>query len=164
MHDILESLKLAVGPVVLISACALMCLALYNRLAVIVARVRAFNKERLDERARIEKTGDVKTAKHLEERIALLDSQVNQLLTRARLVRGALAFLMSAILCMLLCSASLALSGAAEAAVAAAVAFFSIGILSAMCGVVSALRELARAIDPVAVEHSSLYEPDQPKQ
>lgn len=161
--DVLESIRVAVGPVVMISAAGLICLALYNRLAVIVARVRAFNKERLDEHARIEKTGDMNTAKHLEARIELLDAQVSQLLVRARLVRAALGFLLSMILAMLLCSASLALSTLFAAAVNAAVAFFAIGIVLAMCGVVAAMRELARAIDPVAVENSSLYEPDQPR-
>ena len=164
MTDILDAIKVAVGPVVMISAAGMMCLALYNRLAVIVARVRAFNKERLDERARIEKTGDMNTARTLEARLTLLDAQVNQLLTRARLVRGALAFLLTTIFCMLLCSASLALSALFAPAVNAAVTFFALGIILAMCGVICALRELARAIDPVAVEHSSLYEPDQPKQ
>ena len=37
----------SVVPVVIISACGLLCLAFYNRMAAIVSRLRGFQRERL---------------------------------------------------------------------------------------------------------------------
>src|SRR5436190_11594904 len=34
-----------VGPIIVISACGLLCLAFYNRLAAVVTRLRAFHRE-----------------------------------------------------------------------------------------------------------------------
>ena len=38
-----------VGPIIVISACGLLCLALYNRLTAVVTRLRSFQRERLHE-------------------------------------------------------------------------------------------------------------------
>ena len=43
-----EAVRFPGAPVVLISANGLICLALYNRLAVVVGRVRSFSRERFD--------------------------------------------------------------------------------------------------------------------
>src|SRR6476620_4889188 len=38
-----------VGPIIVISACGLLCLAFYNRLAAVVTRLRSFHREQLQE-------------------------------------------------------------------------------------------------------------------
>src|SRR5438477_6549854 len=42
-------ISIGVGPIIVISACGLLCLAFYNRLAAVVSRLRAFQRERLHE-------------------------------------------------------------------------------------------------------------------
>ena len=46
-------LSASVAPAVIISACGLLCLAFYNRLAFVVSRLRAFHRERLAEQERL---------------------------------------------------------------------------------------------------------------
>ncbi len=144
-----------VAPVVMISACGLLCLALYNRLAVIVARARAFNKERLECQ---EELAEHPGTARLEKRAVTLDHQFNTLFERARLVRAALYALLTTIGCMLLCSLSLGMGLVAKDAAYLALVFFVGGTLSALAAVVFAVRELRRALDPVAVEEMSLHE------
>ena len=43
-----EVIEILIGPVVMISANGLLCLAFYNRLANVMSRCRAINKERVD--------------------------------------------------------------------------------------------------------------------
>ena len=43
----------SVVPVVVISACGLLCLAFYNRLAAVVTRLRAFHREQLERASRL---------------------------------------------------------------------------------------------------------------
>ncbi len=42
-----QVISLAVAPVVIISACGLLCLTFYNRLAFVVGRLRNLQRERL---------------------------------------------------------------------------------------------------------------------
>src|SRR5690606_17379431 len=47
MDDWSKIISTGVGPIIVISACGLLCLAFYNRLAAVVTRMRAFHRERL---------------------------------------------------------------------------------------------------------------------
>jgi len=156
MPEPAEAIRLLVAPVVMISACGLLCLALYNRLAVIVARARAFNKERVEcaEEQR-EEGGD---APHLARRIATLDGQFEGLLRRAKLVRAALAALLCTVASMLVCSLALGLMIVAPFAGEVALAVFVVGVSTALVAIVYAMLELRLALDPVAVEEMSLHE------
>mgnify|MGYP000923026210 CR=1 FL=1 len=49
LQDWTKIISTSVVPVAIISACALLCLALYNRLASMVSRLRGFQRERLRE-------------------------------------------------------------------------------------------------------------------
>ena len=49
MGDWSNIITAGVGPVIVISACGLLCLAFYNRLAAVVTRLRGFHRERLHE-------------------------------------------------------------------------------------------------------------------
>ena len=103
----LALLQLILAPVVMISACGLLCLALYNRLASIVSRARAFHHERFEVQMRLTRlAGDpaqADAAAQLGDRLGLLEYQVGQILARAARVRNALTCLLATVLCMLGC-------------------------------------------------------------
>jgi len=155
MPEPVEAIRLLVAPVVMISACGLLCLALYNRLAVIVARARAFNKERVECVHALRADPD---APHLAARVATLDHQFTVLLLRARLVRAALVALLTTVASMLFCSLALGLMTVVTWAGVAALTVFVVGIVTALAAVAFALLELRRALDPVSVEEMSLHE------
>ena len=47
MHDWSKIITAGTAPIIVISACGLLCLAFYNRLAAVVTRLRSFHRERL---------------------------------------------------------------------------------------------------------------------
>ncbi|MFW6032872.1 MAG: DUF2721 domain-containing protein, partial [Phycisphaeraceae bacterium] len=111
MNDVLRVIQVLVAPVVMISAGGLLGLAWYNRLAGIVSRARSFHKERFEAQARLDAMSPEEqagpTAGHLRHRRDLLVNQVERILGRARLIRGALICLLGMVLCMLACSLAL---------------------------------------------------------
>jgi hypothetical protein len=148
-----------VAPVIMISACGLLCLALYNRLAAIVSRARAFNKERHELQLQLSALQSRSSASaDIEEvagRLDLLGTQVRQILGRARQVRNALQCLLVSILSMLGCSLATGistLSGAGQAAFWGAIAFYVLGIISMGTGIVMAILELRLALEPASTE------------
>src|SRR5436309_1492183 len=107
--DWLKIISVSVVPVVIISACGLLCLAFYNRLAAIVSRLRTFQRERLHEQERVDQRGgepsDVSRAF-----LDLLEEQTLRVTRRARLIRLTLLFLLLAISMLIGCSLMLGLS------------------------------------------------------
>jgi hypothetical protein len=150
----------SVVPVVVISACGLLCLAFYNRLAAVVARLRAFHRERLHEQDLLDRqtpaaTSDPAAADAARRHAQLLDvleEQTSHVARRARLVRSTLSCLLCAIACLTLCSMLSGLSFIAEALVPAAVAAFVLGMALLLLAVIFALLELRQALDPVELE------------
>ncbi len=153
-------IQLLVAPVVMISACGLLCLALYNRLAAIVSRARTFHKERFEVTGKLTAAEanpeDSVLAQQLRNRVETLDDQVSQILRRAVLIRNALVCLLVAILCMLGCSVSLGLSSLNAMFGYLALLMFSLGVLVMMAAMALAIVELLRALDPVALEHENI--------
>src|SRR5439155_15729417 len=89
----------SVLPDALISACGLMCLAFYNRLAAVVSRLRAFQRERLEHcRCIGEHAGDGADADAdaeadagvRRETLGVLEQQTASVTRRARLLRRTL--------------------------------------------------------------------------
>lgn len=162
MPSVLQTIQLLVAPVVMISACGLLCLALYNRLAAIVARARAFHKERFDAQARLaaapESEENDPAAQHLRRRVELLDNQTDQILARAALVRNSVILLLATVICMLTCSLALGLSLLAGFFAGVALTFFLIGVATAIVAMALAITELRRALDPVLLESSIIDE------
>lgn len=159
MPDVLRTIQLLVAPVVMISACGLLSLALYNRLVAIVSRARVFNKESFEETAKLaaaegELAGNPALAQ-LRRRVAIVDEQATQILRRARLVRDALMCLLAAILCMLLCSLALGLSLLRAWFAGVALSLFALGILITAAGVVLCLAEVRHALDQAELERST---------
>ena len=167
MPGALQTIQLLVAPVVMISACGLLCLALYNRLAAIVSRARAFHKERFDAQTRLDaidaKTSGDPLAQHLRRRVELLDEQVDQILRRGALVRNSLILLLCTVLCMLGCSIALGLSILSHVFAGVALTLFLAGVGLAIVAMLLALLELRRALDPVLLESSAFDESDEPK-
>jgi hypothetical protein len=157
MFKPLDVFQLFVAPVILISAGGLICLALYNRLALIVGRARHFHKERFDAAgaSRAAAAGSAEAGR-LAERIALLDRQSREVRGRAELIRDSLMALMVMILCMLACSLALGATLWWGAAIYAATGLFVLGVFAMMRSIVLAMIELRRSLGPVTMEASAV--------
>lgn len=156
MNEPLHVIQLLVAPVIMISAGGLICLALYNRLAMIVTRARAFHKERFEGMTRLTRMPlEQQTsleASQLRQRIHLLDIQSRHILVRAKLIRNSLMGLIVMILCMLGCSLSLGGTMIASWAVYPALGLFTAGVLVTAFSMTLALAELRQSLTPVTLE------------
>lgn len=153
---------LLISPVLMISACGLLCLTYYNRMAVMVARIRAFNSERLNllekQIIRQENRTYDNLAISQRARSGAVGHQVETLLYRARLIRRTLVCLVCCIICMLTSSLSLGISLIFAWFAAAALAVFIAGIAFLLVGMIMALQELRLSLTPVALEQDFLCE------
>jgi hypothetical protein len=138
----------SVVPVVIISACGLLSLAYYNRLATVVSRLRVFQREMLREQERIREEAPNRPQKLLE----VLHTQTQQMTKRARLIRRALWFLMLAVVLQILSSLLLLLSWFERPVAIGAGVLFFFGLVSMLAGVISAMVELRSALQPVELE------------
>jgi hypothetical protein len=156
-----QVISVSVVPVAIISACALLSLALYNRLASMVSRLRGFQRERLGEYQTFaehvrEGRQDPICRQHHRQMLQMLEVQTKRVYRRARMMRWA-------ILCLLVAIAGLTLSSLATGlallvpmmngiARIAAVWLF-MGSMSVMfAGVLLAVIEMWNALEPVQLE------------
>lgn len=156
-------LTASVVPIVIISASALLCLAFYNRLAAIVTRLRAFQRERLHEQdalARAQASGNGQhdaTLRH-QRVIDLLDSQTQHVLRRARLIQRTLQCLLSTIGLLIIVSLATGLSQVWPQAMYLAGGTFVIAMLTMMAGIILAMLEVSQALDPIEAESHAVRE------
>src|SRR5450755_4248249 len=79
MAGTVEIIHTLVAPVVMISAQGLICLALYNRLAAVVGRLRVFSREYFETQTRLAgmspEQQDSALARKLQTRLAALNGQ-----------------------------------------------------------------------------------------
>jgi Protein of unknown function (DUF2721) len=148
ISDLSRVISSAVVPVVIISACGLLALAFYNRLAAIVSRLRAFQRERLLERDRLDKS----SSPHGQRLLEHLELQTAHVKRRAKLIRLTLLFLLLTIGLLIGCSLMLGLSVLAPPAVYAAIPLFILGLCSMLCSTIAAALELKAALEPVELE------------
>ncbi len=141
-------ISMSVVPVVIISACGLLSLAFYGRMAAVVSRLRGFQREILVEQEKFERTGDVEQARLIE----ILRTQTGQVTRRARLIRTALSFFLLAVALLILSSLTLVASWFVREAAFVAAVFFVLGLLSMLAGIVAAMLELRGALEPVELE------------
>jgi hypothetical protein len=149
-------LAASVAPVVIISACALLCLAFYNRLAAIITRLRAVQRERLEIQERLSSMSqrDVEHLAALRQTTILesLAEQSVEIQKRAKLIRATLLCLLLAILTLIISSL---LNGLTivwpGGAYASAVAFIT-GMLLLFAGITCAVKEMLTALDPAHLE------------
>jgi hypothetical protein len=117
-------------------------------MAAIVSRLRAFQRERLIEIERIEKS----VSKHGVQLLEHLEAQTTGVKRRAKLIRLTLLFLLLTIGLLILCCFMLALSPLAPATVYVAIPLFFLGLLSMLCSTIAAALELKDALQPVELE------------
>ena len=141
-------ISMSVVPVVIISACGLLSLAFYGRLAAVVSRLRGFQREMLVEQEKLTRTRDVGEARLLE----LLTVQTQQVTRRARLIRLALIYFLLAVAFLIICSLTLVASRFVHQLELVAAGFFVLGLLSMLCGIIAAMLELRGALQPVELE------------
>ncbi len=160
MLHTLKTIESFVTPVVMISANGLLCLALYNRLAVIVNRVRTINKERFDLFGRLAAMAGQPPASpevaHLEHRLEVLDELGHQLFDRVRMIRDSLVCLLVTVLLMLGCSLLLGITSLIPNWAWVAPTLFVAGVAVMMLGVLRAIQELSVALSPLRFEHDML--------
>ena len=153
----------AVVPVVVVSACALLCLALYNRLAVVVGRLRGFERERIEAattlaRLRVHESPLAADVLRQEKVLANLAQQAAAVTRRGHLVQWAIGLLMSAICSLMLTSLCSGLGTLFHSLTYVAAGMFIVGVLLMLAGVIEALRELQMALDPILLEMQAIDE------
>jgi len=152
-----------VGPIIVISACGLLCLAFYNRLAAVVTRLRGFHRERLAEQEALrltrqgEDADEVAAVRH-QEMLGMLEIQTQRVTRRAKLIRSTLTFLLLTIICLALCSLALGLSILAPSLLYAAAGLFIAGLILLVAGVSFAVIEMRSALDPIELESRFVQE------
>ncbi|MGB7848419.1 MAG: DUF2721 domain-containing protein [Candidatus Acidiferrum sp.] len=141
-------ISVSVVPVVIISACGLLSLAFYGRLAAVVSRLRGFQREMLREQEKLEQAGETEHSKLIE----VLRTQTQQVTRRARLIRLALSFFLVAVALLIFCSLTLVASWFVRPAAILAAIFFVLGLFSMLGGIIAAMLELRGALQPVELE------------
>lgn len=152
-----KAISTAVVPVVMISACSLMSLAFYNRLAAIVTRLRAFQRECLKSqnelhKLRLQNVDDTFATKRTMALIAMHRSQTEGVLLRARLLQSTLTCLLLAIGSLILSSLAMGFSPLNPATIVPAAVLFFLGGLFVFLGVVFAVIEMRSALVPIRME------------
>lgn len=157
-HEFLlkELIASAVVPVVIISACGLLCLAFYNRLAVVVTRLRSLQRERLSEYKEIfhneESQNQQPALEESEAFLHFLEDQTKDILKRARYLRNCLFCLMAAIFFLVITSLAIGFSLFYPIFDFIALFFFVLGLFLILYGLIFAILEIKIALNPVKME------------
>jgi hypothetical protein len=156
-----SSIQQLLAPVVMISACGLLCMGLYNRLSTIIARIRQFNRERLEHAIR--QRGAADTVKRmLELHDDALEKQIPGMLHRARLIHRALLCLVACVIGMLVSSLLIGVAMLVPVVLNGAIAAFVFGVTSMLVGMMFAFRELTVSLSQVQLEAAALEELPEP--
>ena len=147
--DISQLLTASVTPVVLISACGLITLALYNRLGAILARLRAFHQQKRELLKELE-SDESRTL------LSMVDSQIEKVTLKARVVQKGLYCLLSAVVAFLLCSLLAAVAVQYKQISMIALGMHFIGLLLFLSGIGWAIRELTLSLTPLDEENAYL--------
>ncbi len=141
-----------IAPVVMISACGVLYMALSNRLVTIVTRIREFHSERFLLSDKVF-THDEKCSEADKIRFEGVFRQTEDMLSRARLVRNSLLFFISTVVCMLLASLMIGLSLLIPTFGQLSVVVFILGAVSMLLGTLLAGVEMSRSLQQVEYEH-----------
>ncbi|MBA4015664.1 MAG: hypothetical protein C0483_00605 [Pirellula sp.] len=150
--DVSRLLAASVTPVVLISACGLIMLALYNRLGAILSRLRAFHQQKHE----LLKGLNEREADDTLSLMALVDSQVEKVTRKAKVIQKGLYCLLAAASAFLLCSLFAAVAVLRPEFNVAALAMHFVGLLLFLAGLGWAIRELTLSITPLDEENAFL--------
>jgi hypothetical protein len=147
----------SVAPVVVISACGLLCLAFYNRLAAIISRIRGFQRERLHGQEEIhrlsrENPSDVDSVEWRRRFLDNLAHQTARTVHRARMIRMTLLCLLGTIGLLVLSSIFNGLTVLWPQAEFGAALLYLSGMVFLLVGIIFAIAELLAALDVVESE------------
>lgn len=140
-------------PVVIISACGLLCLAQFARYSGIISRLRLLHRERFTGLAKLSSLSG-RERELMVGRCDHIEVQAHQVLGLAKLIRNALLFLVLAVICMIISSLMIGLGyfwpttghyGSVSAFVA--------GLGCMLLGMVFVFAELWSSLNSVADEH-----------
>ena len=159
MPDFSQVIPAGVGPIIVISAAGLLCLAFYNRLTAVVSRLRGFNRELLSAHENLEKAGADPAVRTRHARVIdMLGEQIEMGKRRAHLLRSVLACLLLTIICLAICALVIGLATVWRPLVQLAVPPFVTGLLTLVLGAVFALVELRLALAPIEIEAREVEE------
>ena len=150
--DAFRLLSVSVTPVVLISACGLVILALYNRLGTILARIRAFYQQKIE---MVTSLDQAKGTAH-EFLLEMLDSQIAKVTAKAKAIQKGLYCLLAAILAFLICSLLGAATVFHESVGMIALGMHVLGLLLFFAGICWAIWELRLSLTPLDEERAYL--------
>ena len=139
-------------PVVLISACGLVTLALYNRLGAILVRIRAFHQQKIEFLEKLP-THDVAEPQML---LGLLDSQIEQVTHKARIIQKGLLCLLGSIAAFLFCSLFAGATSLHEWLGMVALGMGFLGLALFLAGLGCAMQELTLSLAPLEEENAYL--------
>ena len=148
---LVETLQPLLAPVVLISACGLMIMALNARTMTAKARIRQLHLERLTITENAAQVGSASATQRL--RYEGVGNQSDNLLRRLVLMRAALMSMVGCVVLMLVSSLLTGLHGVLEITSIPAVTIFVLGVLSMLAGAVVFLMELRLSMREIAYEH-----------
>jgi hypothetical protein len=150
-----QIIQAGVSPIIVISACGLLCLAFYNRMAAVVGRLRAFHREQLqvtEALAKCTSSGEEIGLVRNQEILGMLSVQIGHVTRRARLIRSTLVMLLLSVAVMACCSVAVGLATLMPWLAYVAAPLFVIGLGLVVAGVCFAVTELKCAMDPVELE------------
>jgi uncharacterized protein DUF2721 len=142
-----------VPPVVIISACGLLCLAQFARYSGIIDRLRSLHRERFMGLAKLPSLSG-RERDLLAGRCEHIETQAHHVLGLAKLIRNALLLLVLAVICMIISSLMIGLGHIwPTAGHYGSVSAFVAGLLSMLLGMVFVFAELWSSLNSVADEH-----------
>lgn len=151
-----EIITLSVVPVVMISACGLLCLAFYNRLSVVVTRLRSLQRERLAEYKELFRLEGGKKEALLKQEAELflrfLEDQTADVLKRARCLRNGIFCLISCIFSLVLTSLFIGVGLVFPVLDVLVLLFFVTALGLFLTGLTFAVLEIRVALNPIQME------------
>jgi len=142
----------SVSPIVLLSACGLVTPAIYNRLGAILARLRAIHQQKIELLQNPhELEGD-----ELQMLSEMLDSQIEKVTAKAKMMRKGLYYLLMSIGVFLLCSLFTGATALHEWVGMVALGMHFLGLSLFLVGLGWAMRELTLSLTPLEEESAYL--------
>lgn len=133
--DLSKVVSAGVGPIIVISACGLLCSAFYNRMTNVITRLRAFQRERLAEQTHLDRETDPAMRAKRQELLAMLSSQTDSLVRRVHYIRRTIFCILCTIASLVLCSMTLGLSVFVPGLIVVAVTMFVLGLTLLLAGI-----------------------------
>ena len=145
-------LSASVTPVVMISACGLVTLALYNRLGTILARIRSFHSQKIE---LLKQRHEQRHPEH-EMLLEMLDTQIDVVTVKAKMIQKGLTCLLASIAAFLVCSLFAGAAVVHDGVGLVAIIMGAIGNFLFLIGLCWAMRELMLSLSPLEEESSYL--------